>query len=192
VAVTTQHLGALSPPVQDEAEFEAIFLRHYPRVYVVLFRLLGNRAEAEDLALEAFWKLWKQPPARGDNLAGWLYRVAMRLGFNALRGAKRRQRYEEAAGLDALEHSVMPDPLHEVQRGDERARVRAVLARLAERDAQLLIFRYSGLSYKEIAAALSVSPASIGKLLTRAEAAFEKQYLMENGTAPEGGFDAPQ
>ncbi len=54
----------------DEAEFESVFLQNYTRVYGVLFRLVGDRAEAEDLALETFWQLWQKPPARADNLGG--------------------------------------------------------------------------------------------------------------------------
>jgi RNA polymerase sigma-70 factor (ECF subfamily) len=51
-----------------------------------------------------------------------------------------------------------------------------VLRELPARDAQLLILRHSGFAYKEIAAALGVAPGSIGTLLARAEAAFERQW----------------
>ena len=44
------------------------------------------------------------------------------------------------------------------------------------RQAELLIMRYSGMAYKEIATALSLSPTSIGPLLLRAERDFEKHY----------------
>ncbi|MBI5649415.1 MAG: hypothetical protein HZC40_03045, partial [Chloroflexi bacterium] len=54
----------------------AVFLEHYARIYAIIFRLVGNRADAEDIALETFIKLWQTPPARADNLGGWLYRVA--------------------------------------------------------------------------------------------------------------------
>ncbi len=60
--MTSEHAGAISPPAAREAEFEALFLQHYSRVYGVLYRLVGNKTEAEDLALETFWKLWDQPP----------------------------------------------------------------------------------------------------------------------------------
>ena len=40
--------------------FEELFIRHYPRVYGVLYRLVGRRDEAEDLALEAFLRLWRR------------------------------------------------------------------------------------------------------------------------------------
>ncbi len=166
----------------DEAPFETLFLHHWPRVYGVLVRLLGDPAEAEDLALETFWRLYRRPPKNvgatytSSLLSGWLYRVAMNLGYNALRAAKRRLRYEETAGREALERDVEPDPADAAAQADEQARVRAVLNQLAPREAQLLILRHSGLSYKELAAALGVAPASIGALLARAEREFEKHW----------------
>ncbi len=166
-----------SAPARDaEAEFETVFVQHYTRVYGVLFRLVGDRGEAEDLALETFWRLWQRPPARSDNLAGWLYRVATNLGYNALRAGKRRLRYEEEAGKDAIETASLPDPAHEADRRAERTRARETLCRMSPRDARLLILRHSGFSYKEIAAALGVSPNSIGTLLARAEEEFERKY----------------
>ena len=125
-------------------------------------------------------KLWQLRPQRADYVGGWLYRVATRLGYNALRAAKRRMQYEGAAMYDAADSL---DPARQVERLDERANVRAVLSRMSERDAQILLLRYSGLAYKEIAAAIGVSPNSVGTLLTRAEEEFERLY---------GGSDAPQ
>jgi RNA polymerase sigma-70 factor (ECF subfamily) len=56
--------------------------------------------------------------------------------------------------------------------------VRRVLAELKPRDTKLLVLRHSGLSYKELAVALDLSPGSIGSLLTRAERAFAKRYRL--------------
>lgn len=176
--MTSQKLKAASVQARrtEETAFEAAFLEHYPRVYGVLFRLVGDKAEAEDLALETFWKLWERAPARADNLGGWLYRVAMRLGYNALRAAKRRLRYEESAGRDALTFETPVNPARVAERRAERARVRDVLRQMAPREAQLLILRHSGLTYKEIAAALGLEPGSVGTLLARAEKEFERLY----------------
>ncbi|MCC7362505.1 MAG: sigma-70 family RNA polymerase sigma factor [Anaerolineales bacterium] len=159
-----------------EAALEAAFAEHYARVYGVLFRLLGERAAAEDLALETFWRLWQRTPRDRANLGGWLYRVALRLGYNALRAARRRAHYELAAGVAAWEQSAPPDPARAVELAEERARVRAALAQLPERDAHLLMLREAGLSYKELAAAVGVAPGSVGTLLHRAAAAFEQAY----------------
>jgi RNA polymerase sigma-70 factor (ECF subfamily) len=166
----------LVSPADREAAFEAAFNEHYARVYGVLFRLMGDRAAAEDLTVETFWRLWQRTPRPTDNLAGWLYRVAVRLGYNALRAARRRARYELEAGTEALDSNAPPDPAEAVELAERREQVRAALRRLPERDATLLLLRSAGLSYKELAAALGVAPGSVGTLLARASEAFEREF----------------
>lgn len=163
---------------RSDAWFETAFNQHWSRVYGVLYRLVGDHAEAEDLALEAFWRLHVQQPAldSDQSLGGWLYRVAMNLGFNALRAQKRRTRYESQAGKFVLDDEQTFDPAEEVERKLEQRRVRQALANMKSRSAQLLVLRHSGLTYAELAAALSVAPGSIGTLLARAEREFEESY----------------
>lgn len=162
-----------------QTSFEDLFHQHWERLYHLLYRLTGDPAEAEDLALEAFWQLWTRPPGKTDALAGWLYRVAVNLGYNALRSRRRRQQYEWDAGRRALDYNSPPDPARQAEAAIERQHVQQVLLRLDKRQAQLLILRHAGLSYREIAAALGVAPASVGTLLLRAEKAFEQQYRKE-------------
>jgi RNA polymerase sigma-70 factor (ECF subfamily) len=157
------------------AAFEELFQQNWEQVYQVLFRLTGDRAEAEDLALETFWRLWQDPPRQSGPLGGWLYRVATRLGYNALRSARRRLQYELHAGKNALDQSAPPVPEAESERSAQRRRIRLVLAKMDSRQAQALILRQAGLSYQEIAAALNVKPASVGSLLLRAEKEFVKR-----------------
>ncbi len=163
---------------RSDAWFETAFNQHWSRVYGVLYRLVGDHAEAEDLALEAFWRLHVQQPAldSDQSLGGWLYRVAMNLGFNALRAQKRRTRYESQAGKFVLDDEQTFDLAEEVERNLEQRRVRQALANMKSRSAQLLVLRHSGLTYAELAAALSVAPGSIGTLLARAEREFEESY----------------
>jgi RNA polymerase sigma-70 factor (ECF subfamily) len=168
-----REVGAAPDPAPA---FEASFRAHWPRVYGVLVRLTGDHAEAEDLALETFWRLYQNPPRENVNLVGWLCRVALNLGYNALRAAKRRLNYEAAAGRDALEREADPGPEATVEQQQAAERVRTVLSEMPARDAQLLLLRHTGYSYKEIAAALNVAPASVGTLLARAEAEFAKRF----------------
>jgi RNA polymerase sigma-70 factor (ECF subfamily) len=160
------------------AGFEALFQAHWPLVHRVLRRLVGDSAEAEDLALEAFLRLYRHTQSRPDlqNAGGWLYQVATRLGLNAIRARKRREQYELTAGREALEAAPQLSPADILAQAEERRQVRLVLSRMNERQSQLLILRHSGLSYKDIAAALDLAPASIGPLLVRAEREFEKRY----------------
>ncbi len=180
---TSLHL-AESSPTGISRQFEAIFLEHWPRVYGLLLRLVGDRAEAEDLALDAFLRLYQregtyQARAKGKddfNVGGWLHRVATNLGLHSIRSYRRRERYELAAGKGALDEAPENRPA-EILSGEEDKRLaRLVLAQMNERQARILVMRYSGMSYKEIAAALGVSPTSVGPLLLRAEREFERRY----------------
>jgi RNA polymerase sigma-70 factor (ECF subfamily) len=157
----------------DSTAFEELFLRHYAAVYRVLYGVVGNAQEAEDLAQETFTALYRQPPPLDGSgaLGGWLYRVAVNRAYNALRSKQRLQRR-----LIWVEPEQQSDPQDEYLRREERERVQAALARLPERTAKLLLLRYAGLAYAEIAAALQVAPNSIGTLLARAERAFEAAY----------------
>jgi RNA polymerase sigma-70 factor (ECF subfamily) len=162
----------------NSSAFEALFLEHWARVYRLLYRLVGDPAEAEDLALETFLRLHKRfPPHDGEfNLGGWLSRVATNLGLQSIRSWKRRERYEMTAGKYALEEVPEAQPAQILAQAEERRLVRLALSQLNERHSQLLVMRHSGLSYKEIAEALELAPTSIGPLLVRAEKEFAKQY----------------
>lgn len=162
-------------PQDQQSRFDDLFQEHWSRICRVIYRLVGDWDEAEDLAIDTFWRWYQNPPARQDNPGGWLYRVATNLGLNALRARKRRQYYEAQAGVQDLERSVA-DTAAAAAHALEQQRVRAALSRLKPRSAQLLILRHSGQSYAEIAAAIGVAPSSVGTLLARAEQAFEKVY----------------
>jgi RNA polymerase sigma-70 factor (ECF subfamily) len=160
-------------------DFDVFFHNQWERVCRTLFNIVGDWDEAEDLALEAFLRLYRRPPVDDANLGGWLYRVAVNLGFNALRDRKRRRQYETEAGELDLSGQVEGDPAQAAEQRLERRRVRAVLATMKPRSAQLLILRHSGLTYAEVAEALDITPASVGTLLARAEAEFEKLFRQE-------------
>ncbi|MBI5035229.1 MAG: sigma-70 family RNA polymerase sigma factor [Chloroflexi bacterium] len=165
---------------KDATEFDAVFLENWQPIYRVLMRLVGDHAEAEDLALETFWRLYQRPPANDRGLGGWLYRVATNLGLNALRARKRRQQHELDAAKWAIENNVS-DPAQDVAAEEERAQVRTILGEMDERQARLLILRHSGMAYKELADTLGVSVNSVGTLLVRAEREFEKKWRETRG-----------
>lgn len=160
----------------DETSFNVLFQRHYDRVYGLLFRLVGNRAEAEDIAQEVFLKLYRQPllGRPDDNIGGWLYRVATNLGYNAIRDRQRRWQRDRFLVPDQADAPDGPQRLAE--RREARERVQRALARLKPRQVQLLLLRQMGFSYAELAEACDVAPGSVGQLLGRAAAAFRDAY----------------
>ncbi len=162
----------------DSAGFESYFERYWSSIYRVLVRMLGDPAEAEDLTLEAFCQLHEKAPQLDPraNIGGWLYRVATNLGLHSLRALRRRRAYEESAGRQASGMDAQAGPLEIVSERETRALARAALAQMNPRQSQLLVLRYSGMAYKDIASALHLSPSSIGPLLLRAEQEFEQRY----------------
>jgi RNA polymerase sigma-70 factor (ECF subfamily) len=158
-------------------DFEDFFLAHYDRIARAVARVVGDPARAEDLAAEAFWKLWRNPQAHGEKAGGWLYRTAMRMALNDLRSDARRIRYERRSGSG--DSSITPEQAHAA--AEERYQVRRVLSLLDERQAELLLLRASGLSYEEVAAAVDLNPSSVGTLISRAQQAFRKEYVKQYG-----------
>lgn len=163
-----------------ESEFEAIFLEHYERVLRILVRLVGSRAQAEELANEVFWKLSQQPASwlLANNVGGWLYRTATHAGIDALRSSANRRRYEEAAAVNGASHAeTEAGPLNEILREEDRNRVRQAMSSMKPAQAQILLMRAGGSPYKELAEALDVAVTGIGTLLNRAETEFRKRYM---------------
>jgi RNA polymerase sigma-70 factor (ECF subfamily) len=164
------------------ARVEALFHTHYGRIVSMLSRLTGDRAHSEEIASDVFHKLSQRPALlEADDPAAWLYRVATNAGVDALRTNSRRRQHEEAAAADRVRTAGQPSALDQILAEERAARVRTVLAALKPRDAQLLLLRSSGLAYKELAETLGIEPGSVGTLLARAEAEFERRFRARYG-----------
>jgi RNA polymerase sigma-70 factor (ECF subfamily) len=142
---------------------QALFEAHGAAVYRFAVVLLRHREDAEDVLQETFLKLLDHLREGRDasNLRGWLFTVAA----HAARDRQRRRR-RWIPWRPQHDAAVAPAGM-----ADEDGRVRAVrdvLQRLAPRDRLLLALRAQGLTYREIASAARIRPASVGKLLARA------------------------
>jgi RNA polymerase sigma-70 factor (ECF subfamily) len=158
--------------IETPLSFEAAFQLHYDRTARVIARLVGDRACAEELAVDVFWTFWRNPQAHGENAGGWLYRTAINRGLYELRRRARHARYEGFFRLAAP--PATPEQLH--ASSEEQEHVRCVLARIKPREAELLLLRGNGFSYEELASALNLNPASVGTLMRRAQQTFRKEY----------------
>ena len=157
-------------------DLEAVFAAQYVRVARVIARVIRDPARAEELGVEVFLKWARKSRTQGAGSEGGLYRTAVRAGLDELRRQTRRGRYESLASADAV---PTPEEIHASQRDQER--VRAVLAALQPRQAEMLLLRSEDLSYEELASALDLNPASVGTLLCRAQEAFRKEYIKRYG-----------
>ena len=108
-----------------------------------------------------------------DEARGWLSVAAAHTALNLLRTGRRRAAREDVVAVRS--DAVVPDVADAVVTLEERSRVRAALARLPRTQSTALVLRHSGLSYAEVAAALDLSPGSVGTTVRRAEAALRKE-----------------
>jgi RNA polymerase sigma factor (sigma-70 family) len=166
-------MAVATPPGRGSVrpDLEQVFRTAYPRVVAVAARVLGSRDEAEDVAQEVFLTFGRSTVPAGE-AAGWLSVAAAHTALNHLRSGRRRASREEAAGHGP---AAAPDVADAVVTRDEHRRVRAALARLPRRQAVALVLRHSGLSYAEVAAALDLSPGSVGTTVRRAESALREE-----------------
>ena len=184
VEPVTKSASAMPPFSADSRRlstqaFEELFLSSYPRLVALVRRMLGDSGRAEEIANEAFLKLHNTvlPPSVRTNVGGWLYRTAINLAIDDLRARNRHTPLAEEASRAISARQQPEDGLQVLLRTETQERVRLVLSKLKTEWSQILMLRASGYSYKEIAAHLDIPATSVGTMLIRAEAGFEKCYL---------------
>jgi RNA polymerase sigma-70 factor (ECF subfamily) len=161
--------------------FERLFLDEYPKVVAIAYRVLADRAAAEDVAQEVFLKFHRRVSPDAERAAGWLHAAAVHSALNVIRGERRRAQRETAHALDPARAPVA-NPERVVVEAEGRREVRRALRKLPQRTAALLVLRYSGLSYAEVATAMGMKVGNVGTLLRRAEEALRKEV---NRATPE-------
>ena len=154
-------------------DLDEIFRRDYRCVVGVAARVLDSREQAEDVAQEVFLAFGRSSVPVAEARA-WLSVAAAHTALNVLRSGRRRASRELAVA--AKDEAVISDVAEAVVTRDERSRVRAALARMPHKQAVALVLRHSGLSYADVAAALDLSPTSVGTTVRRAESALREEF----------------
>ncbi|PZU59018.1 MAG: RNA polymerase sigma factor [Brevundimonas sp.] len=150
----------------DPAASQALVTRKLPRVLALAQRMLGDAAEAEDVAQETLLKAWRQAPrwtpgrARFDT---WLHRVALNLCYDRLR---RRREIPTDAPPERPDEGPAPD--RGLLAAETGARVDAALAGLPQRQREAIVLcHYQELSNIEAAALMDISVEALESLLSR-------------------------
>ena len=163
---------------RDPLAVRVLVTSKLPRLIALASRMLGDRAEAEDVAQEAFVRIWKQAPhwrtgeAKFDT---WLHRVALNLCYDRLRG-RREESVEDPHNVaePAPDPAGAPDQQLEARTRDER--VRAALAALPVRQREALVLTYyQELSNLEAAGLMGISVDALESLLARARRTLRAQ-----------------
>jgi len=154
----------------DARAFEELVISHQHRVFGVALRMLGNAAEAEEVAQEAFLRAHRAIGSfRGEaKLSTWLYGIASRLCLNRLAGGERRLVRGGEAELERLAESGA-DPAADLERSEVEQALHRAIAELPEERRIVVVLRdLEGLSYEEIAAALELELGTVRSRLHRA------------------------
>ena len=165
-------------------DFDRLYRSAYPRVYRTLTAILGDPAEAEDCAQDAFvkafkaWKRWR-PDAPAE---AWIHRIAVNGAISYRRRAQLRSVPEVLRRFGRPAGTI--DPAHVATQPDLLKALRSIPPKLA---AAIVLRHYHGYNNREIAASLGVSERTIGTRLS--QAALRLRALLEEPGAPPFSLD---
>jgi RNA polymerase sigma-70 factor (ECF subfamily) len=156
--------------------FALLLERHRTPVVHYMYRMVQDRAVAEELAQEAFLRVYRarssyEPSAK---FTTWLYRIAMNLALNALRDGRLKRLHQSvdddpADGVPLQLADTRPDREQELLARARLAAVREAIAGLpAKQRAAVLMHKYDEMDYAQIAKVLGCSVSAVKSLLFRA------------------------
>jgi RNA polymerase sigma-70 factor (ECF subfamily) len=168
----------------DASAFEELMLRYQNRVLSFLRHLIGNRDTAEDLTQEVFLRIFRarknyQPEAK---FTTWLFTITNNVAFNALR--KRIRKPEVQLGVSKNEEDSNSQkhlaenlilassgtiPTRNLDKLEMKQMVQLAIDALGERQRMaILLHKFEGMSYQEIAKSMEMTPQGVKSLLCRA------------------------
>ena len=169
----------------DDYAFEILVQRHQASILNLIYRFVGNRTEAKDLAQEVFVRVWQaarsyKPKAK---FSTWIYRIAVNLCLNELKSFKRKRLIP--LGTEERLDSEYPTPSDVSQSPEdllvakERSRqISEALQSLPENQRMALILkRYDNLSYNEIGRVMGCSVSAVESLLVRAKKNLQEKLV---------------
>lgn len=163
----------------NSAALEALYDRHGSTVLGLALRIVDDRAAAEDILQETFWRVWKSAdtfqPQRGS-FTGWLFRIARNLAIDVYRRRNVRPQVMPDGEEGASRLDQTPDPDMDVasqaQSAMEDQLVHSAVRSLSRVQRQVIEMAYFyGMTRQEIAEATG---EALGTIHTRARLALQK------------------
>lgn len=174
---------------RDEAAFNELVRLYQGKIYRLVFRMIGDRGEAEDLAQEVFVTVFKSIDSfRGDSkLSTWLYRVASnhcknRIKYLGRRARGQKKELDEMADRDALESATM-NTSAQIHRPDDMASARQTegiikraIGELPEDQRELVVLRdIENMTYDEIQDVTGLPEGTVKSRLHRARLSLHRR-----------------
>jgi RNA polymerase sigma-70 factor (ECF subfamily) len=156
----------------DDPAFDELVSRHQRKVLDFAYRMIGDAAEAQDVAQETFVRAYRALPDYRPGAAAfttWLFQIARRLALDRLRARSRRPVFQSLEDLPAPPPSPGKDPAQAFQALETGEQIARAVAGLPEdQRAALVLAEYEDLSMAEIAAALGTTEKAVENRLYRA------------------------
>lgn len=169
----------------DEDAFEVLVDRHQTSILNLVYRFVGDRTQAKDLAQEVFIRVWQaagsyQPKAK---FTTWIYRITANLCLNELKSSRRRRlfqflRFGEDQGntIEEVLVDASPSPEDLLLSRERSRQISDALQSLPDNQRMALILkRYDDLSYQEIAQIIGCSVSAVESLLVRAKRSLQEK-----------------
>lgn len=180
---------SMTSTIETDAQplgFDEAFTLHHRAVFRTARALVRDAALAEDVTQEVFLRLYRNLDSTpGEELLrAWLLRVTMNVARNTLRGQSRANAREEefAKTAERTGWFTVEAPEEEYERRALIEEARRALDKIKEPMRSALLLKQQGLSYREIAAALSVNEGNVGSLVARGRKEFVRVYGKIGGT----------
>lgn len=173
----------------DTAAFEFLIEKYHHPIINFIYRLIGDKAEAEDLAQEVFLRVYRS--AKGyipkAKFSTWVYKIAKNLALNELR-RKKLHRLFSLEGMLSTEDGEIPLQQIDNNHTDSRAELvkqdlinavkKAIDCLPVNQKLAVILRRYDGLLYSEIAKVIGCSESAVKSLLNRAKENLKEQLKL--------------
>lgn len=192
-------MQSLSLTLEQESRFGEAMNRSYKKVFNLAYRLAGNRADAEDLTQEAFYRAYRNFESyQGDRpFENWIFRIVTRLYLDLKRTKRRRVpvvSYDTPLQPDGYDAQIYfetadqtPNPEQRLLEGTVDERLEWSLKRLTKEQRELIVLAdLEGVPYKEIAEKLNTPVGTIRSRLHRAHKALKQWFEQYRCSCPDG------
>lgn len=187
---SVQHKLVKRLQARDTRAFEQLIETHQTRIYNLIYRMIGNREESEDLLQEVFITVFKKIDSfRGDSsLSTWIYKIATNHCINRKKYLSRRKHYAKSSYSELSEHEQSESGsgiAENLPRPDEMAEgkqmellIQKAITSLDDEYKIVLILRdVQSLSYDEIEQILNVPAGTVKSRLHRARMALKEKLI---------------
>jgi RNA polymerase sigma-70 factor (ECF subfamily) len=173
----------------DDDAFEILVNRHQTSVLNLIYRFIGDRTQAKDLAQEVFLKVWQAAKSyeAKAKFTTWIYRITVNLCLNELKSARRRKWFpfhrSDGDSENAIEETFSDGSptAEDLLLVKERSRqITNALQSLPDNQRMALVLKkYDDLSYQEIAKILNCSVSAVESLIVRAKRTLQKKLTLQ-------------